>query len=222
MTGRSLSPLTLDSLDQLPVSCRRCVFWELDPVAAGQAERAGHPELEKEAWLSAALLDWGSVGRVAYVDDVAAGYLMFAPAHLAPRSVAFPTAPVSADAVLLLGGQVLPELAGGGLGRMLVQGVAKDLTRRGVRAVEAYGVHTRATAEQDRPITPAGCVLPADFLLAVGFKTIRPHHRHPRLRLDLRTVLSWREDVEQAIDRLLGSVRQPVLTRSVSSPEHRL
>jgi hypothetical protein len=56
-------------------------------------------------------------------------------------------------------------------------------------------------------------VLPADFLLSVGFKTVRPHYRHPRLRLDLRTALSWREDVEQAIERLLGSVRAPVLTR---------
>jgi hypothetical protein len=61
-------------------------------------------------------------------------------------------------------------------------------------------------------VASGGCVLPADFLLSVGFKTVRAHHRHPRLRLDLRTALSWREDVEQAIERLLGSVRAPVLT----------
>jgi len=117
-----------------------------------------------------------------------------------------------------MGGQVLTEFGGGGIGRMLVQGVAKDLTRRGVRAIEAFGL----AGEQLDPVQRAavhsrgpehGCVLPADFLLAVGFKTVRPHHRHPRLRLDLRTALSWREDVEQAIDRLLGSVRQPVLTK---------
>ena len=28
-------------------------------------------------------------------------------------------------------------------------------------------------------------VLPAEHLLSVGFKTIRPHHRYPRLRLEL-------------------------------------
>ncbi len=55
-------------------------------------------------------------------------------------------------------------------------------------------------------------MLPADFLRSVGFKTVRPHHRYPRLRLDLRTTLSWREDVEQALERLLGSVRAPVLS----------
>jgi hypothetical protein len=138
---------------------------------------------------------------------------MYAPPHLVPRSVAFPTSPVSPDAVLLMGGRVLEEFRGGGLGRMLVQGVAKDLTRRGVRAIEAFGLGEQAALASEGYDVVNGCVLPADFLLAVGFKTVRPHHRHPRLRLDLRTALSWREDVEQAIDRLLGSVRQPVLTR---------
>jgi GNAT superfamily N-acetyltransferase len=213
MSGRSLLPLTLDTLEQLPARCRRCVFWELDPVAAGRAERAGDTGFEKEAWLSSALLEWGSVGRLALVDDEPAGFLMYAPPHLVPRSMSFPTAPVSADAVVLMGGQVLPRFADGGLGRMLVQAVAKDLTRRGVRAIEAFGTVTDPLLpDNDRP--PAqGCLLPVDFLLAVGFKTVRPHHRHPRLRLDLRTALSWREDVEQAIERLLGSVRQPVVSR---------
>jgi hypothetical protein len=55
-------------------------------------------------------------------------------------------------------------------------------------------------------------VLPADHLLAVGFKTVRPHPRFPRLRLELRTTISWKEDVEMAIDRLLGAVqKEPVL-----------
>ncbi len=216
MIPRRLAPLTLDTLDDLPSTCRRCVVWELDPVAAGRAERAGDTGFEKEAWVSAALLEWGSVGRIAYVDASPAGFLMYAPPHLVPRSVAFPTAPVSADAVLLMTGRVLPEFAGAGLARMLLQGVAKDLTRRGVRAIEAYGRIEPADAASDpveRATVGSGCVLPADYLLSVGFKTVRPHHRHPRLRLDLRTALSWREDVEHALERLLGSVRAPVLTR---------
>ena len=49
-------------------------------------------------------------------------------------------------------------------------------------------------------------MLPVDYLLAVGFKTVRPHHRHPRLRMELRTALTWREDVEVALERLLGSM----------------
>jgi hypothetical protein len=40
----------------------------------------------------------------------------------------------------------------------------------------------------------------------VGFKTVRPHPRFPRLRLELKTAASWREDVEVALERLLGSM----------------
>lgn len=195
--ARRIAHVTLDNLDDLPMRCRRCVFWELDPVGADRAKAAGTTELEKEAWVSAVLLDWGSCGCIAYVDDVPAGYVLYAAPALVPRSVAFPTSPVSADAVLLMVAHVLPDFAGGGLGRMLVQNVAKDLMRRGVKAIEAFG-----TAEWTAP----DCLLPVDFLLSVGFKTVRPHPRFPRLRLELKTALSWREDVEVALERLLGSL----------------
>ena len=195
--ARRVASVTLDNLDDLPRRCRKCVFWELDPVARTRSEEAGDTEFEKEAWVSATLLEWGSCGKIVYVDGVAAGYVMFAPPAYVPRSVAFPTSPVSADAVLLMTGHVLPEFAGMGLGRMMVQGVAKDLIQRGVKAIEAFG---------DKKHAGAACVLPADHLLSVGFKTVRPHHRFPRLRLELKTAVSWREDVEVALERLLGSM----------------
>src|SRR5262249_15253946 len=157
---------------------------------------------EKEAWVSATLLEWGSCGRIAYVDEQPAGFLMYAPPVFVPRSLAFPTSPVSGDAVLLMTARVLPTFAGGGLARMLVQAAAKDLTRRGLRAIEAFGL--TAAAGMATPEEPASlCLVPADLLVAVGFKTVRPHHRFPRLRLELKTALSWREDVEQALERIL-------------------
>lgn len=214
--GRRLASLTLDNVDDLPAECRNCVFWELDPVAGDRAVKAGDPALEKEAWLSGVLLDWGSCGRVLYVDKAPAGYVLFAPPTHVPRSVAFPTSPVSADAVLLITAKILPEFRGGGLGRVLVQTVAKDLIRRGgIKAIEAFGV-TEAYADRNR------CVVPADYLAAVGFKTVRPHHRYPRLRLDLRNALTWREDVEVALERILGSMRPEPARAPVrrNTPDH--
>jgi GNAT superfamily N-acetyltransferase len=202
--SRRVVNITLDNLDDLPSRCRKCVFWELDPVSHDRAVEAGDTAFEKESWVSATLLEWGSCGKVAYVDSVPAGYVMFAPPMYVPRSVAFPTSPVSADAVLLMTGHVLPEFAGGGLGRMLLQSVAKDLTRRGVKAIEAFGDLNH------NPDAPA-CILPADHLKAVGFKTVRPHHRFPRLRLELKSAVSWREDVEVALEKLLGSMTDPLL-----------
>ncbi|MGC4980061.1 MULTISPECIES: GNAT family N-acetyltransferase [unclassified Streptomyces] len=201
--GRRLVPLTLDNLQDLPQRCRACVFWELDPVRGEAAVKAGTSALEKEAWISSVLLDWGSCGRVAYVDDVPVGYVLYAPPAYVPRSTAFPTSPVAPDAVQLMTSFIMPGYQGQGLGRVLVQTVAKDLLSRGFKAIEAFG---------DARWKEPACVLPADHLVAVGFKTVRPHPRHPRLRLELRTTLSWKEDVELALDRLLGAVqKEPAL-----------
>jgi GNAT superfamily N-acetyltransferase len=249
--SRRLVNLTLDNLDDLPPRCRSCVFWELDPVSGERACDAGSAELEKEAWVSDTLLEWGSCGQLVYVDGVPAGYMLYAPPAYVPRSVAFPTSPVSSDAVLVMAARLMPEFRGGGLGRMLVQGAARDAARRGVRALEAFG-RMALTADEHRDpeggpstagfgrrggaVTPRGrgaggtggvvsrlmpsppsgavdCLLPTDYLLAVGFKTVRPHPHTPRLRLDIKTTATWKEDVEYAIERLLGSMQSPAMAR---------
>jgi hypothetical protein len=212
--SRRLVNLTLDTLEDLPRSCRQCVHWELDPVSAERACATGDPGLEKEAWVSQTLLEWGSCGKLAYVDGMPAGFVMFAPPAYVPRSMAFPTSPVSADAALLTTAKVVPEFVGGGLGRMLVQGVARDLTKRGVKAIEAFGDAKAGEADEDDE-RAGSCLAPVDFFLSVGFKTIRPHPRYPRLRLELRTALSWKSDVEYALEKLLGSMSPETLLRPV-------
>jgi GNAT superfamily N-acetyltransferase len=195
------------------------VKWELDQVSARRAEQAGDPAFEKEAWLSATLLEWGSCGRLAYVDDDSAGHVLYAPPGFVPRSMSFPTSPVSADAVLLMSLRILPRFREGGLARMLVQAAVKDLARRGVKAIEAFalasppGEPSVAVGDEEVP-EESLCLLPEAFLLAVGFTTVRAHHRFPRLRLELRTAVSWREDMEAALERLLASVPVPAVTSS--------
>lgn len=210
--SRRLVSITLDNLSDLPTHCRDCVYWELDPVAGERAKDCGDAGLEKEAWVSDTLLEWGSCGQLVYVDGAPAGYVLYAPPAYVPRSVAFPTSPVSADAVLLMTARIVPDFAGGGLGRMLVQGVARDVVRRGIRAIEAFGRAGNAPAPEPGEADHS-CLLPADYLLAVGFKTVRPHPRTPRLRLDVKTTVTWKEDVEYALDRLLSSMQAPVLSR---------
>jgi hypothetical protein len=207
--SRRLVSLTLDTLEDLPRRCRQCVFWELDPVSAERACASGDPGFEKEAWVSQTLLEWGSCGKLVYVDGAPAGFALFSPPAFVPRSMAFPTSPVSPDAVLLMSALVQPSFSGGGLGRMLIQGIARDVTKRGIRAIEAFG-DARYGDEVDEI---SGCLAPSDFFLAVGFKTVRPHPRFPRLRLELRTALSWRSDVEYALEKLLGSMSPEAVLR---------
>lgn len=198
--GRHVERLTLDNLALLPGPCQTCTFWEFDPVRREQIR--GHEAEEKAAWLSTMLREWGSVGRVVRVDDQVVGHITWAPAVHLPGSAGFATAPVSPDAVLLSTAYVAPEFRGQGLGRVLVQSMAKDLIKHGgIGAVEAFG------AVRPRPEEPhVECVLPVDFLLAVGFRTHRAHATYPRMRMDLGTTISWREEFETALERLLGVV----------------
>ena len=218
--ARRVARLTLDTLADLPESARSCLHWELDPVSRRRLPDQESALAEKEAWVSRVLLDWGSCGRVVYVDDQPAGFVTYAaPAYLA-GTASLPTAPVSDDAVQLAAAQVFPPYAGAGLGRLLMQEMVKDLVQRGgIRAVEAFG----STGAPSRRLTgDHPCLLPVEFLQRVGFKTQRPHPRSPRMRLELKSVVTWREEVEAALERLVGAVRpsrapRPVVGRNVTA-----
>lgn len=196
--GLTIAHLTLDNLDDLPSRCRSCVLWELDMV---QGSRATAPAQQKAAWVSRMLLEWGSCGRIAYVDGEPAGAVLFAPGAFVPGAERWSTAPASPDAVLISSLHVLPEHAGAGIGRALVRAVAEDCVRRGgFAAVEAFA-DSRGTQ---------ACLVPVDFYLRVGFRTHRAHVTTPRMRLDLDAVVRWRDEIEAVVERLLGAVRRPV------------
>jgi len=196
----------LDNIDDVQDPCRACVFWELDQLTADHALDEGDTSLEKEAWLSATLLEWGSCGSVAYVDDVPAGYVLYAPPSFVPRAAMFPTSPIGADALQLVTARVVPAMRGHGIGRMLIQSAARGLVRRGYRAVEAFGDATKGEPS---------CLLPSGFLVSVGFKTVRPHRRWPRLRMDLRSTVPLGAEVEVMIDRLIEAVTPDPVLRPV-------
>ena len=196
--SRQVSRLTVDDLALLPDRCGSCVFWELDPVRRIAA--CGNERAEKAAWVAGVLHDWGSCGQIVTIDGEYAGHIIWAPPVYVPAAAGFATAPVSADAVLLVAAHVDPRFREGGLGRVLVQAMARDLMRRGeFRAVEAFG---------DSLGDEGDCILPADFLLSLGFATHRAHERYPRLRMDLRSVVTWRTELEAAIERLLKPTRR--------------
>ena len=122
------------------------------------------------------------------------------PTRSCPGAAAFPTAPVSPDAVLLTTVHVEPAYRGGGLARMLVQGMARDL-------VAARRDRRRSRRSATRPDAAVAACCPVEFLGSVGFKTHRPHPTAPRMRMDLRAAISWKDEVESALERLVGVVR---------------
>lgn len=247
-----ITPLRLEAFEQLPKHARRCVYWEVDPLtlgrdAAGAAvpgvgDHLSDPEFEKEAWLSMVMLEWGSCGQVAVQctdeqsddglpplrgDEACLGYAFYAPPGSVPRARRFPTAPVSADAVLLTSLGIESGEDTEGLSRALISAVVGDLVRRGARALEAFA-HTAEVSELTEPgvVTPElqpvlevlgdcsveQCVLDADVLLDAGFVVVSQHRYFPRLRLELEQGLGWKADVEAALERLFefAQLRQPV------------
>jgi hypothetical protein len=230
-----ITPLRLEAFEQLPKHARRCVFWEVDPATLGNQDQLADPEFEKEAWLSMVMLEWGSCGQVAtaptdersQTEPPCLGYVFYAPPSAVPRAQRFPTAPVSADAVLLTSMGIESGQGADDLPHGLIARVIDELVRRGVRALEAFGRTAAASELQDprmvspdvRPVLEAlgdcsveHCVIDAEFLKDVGFVVVAPHTYFPRLRLELDKGLGWKAEVEAALERLLenAQLQQPV------------
>lgn len=224
--SRRSTALTPDDVARLPGPCAGCLRWErfVDRGALDGDGRNGAPEAEitaaKRRWWADGLAS-GAVGGVVVraagsgpgappaggAPGALAGYVTYA---VPPRS--------GGDALTVLGMHVDPGCRGVGLGRALVQAVAREALRRPrVRAVEAV-------AGRDAAIPAAAqCVVPLDFWLACGFTIVREHPLNPRVRLDARGLAAWRTEVEEAVelawDRLRGAVRpDPVPGPALSGP----
>lgn len=224
--ARRTAPLTLDALDRLPDPCSSCVRWELDPLAAERARREDSAAEAKRAWWRDALSEGTAGGVLARVDGDTAGYATWARPHRAGGGGAAPTAPASADAVLLMALRVEPGYRGSGLGRWLVQAVVRGSLRggergNGVRAVETYGRNEPTNGQPQGRGDPSGCLLPVDFLLACGFEVVREHPTTPRLRLDARRLVTWRVDVRSDVEEVWTRLRGAVGPRPAPEPAGR-
>lgn len=209
--GRRTVPLAGSGLASLPVSCRGCVRWELDPLSASRAAAAGTTAQAKRDWWQETLTSGTGGGVLARIDQQTVGYATWSLPQHADGGSATATGPVSPDAVLLMALRVEPDHRGTGLGRWLVQAVLRQVLHqpgswRGARAVEVFGSRLASRAGAD-------CLAPTGFWVACGFDVVREHPFTPRLRLDARRLATWRADVradvEEAWVRLRGAVRPP-------------
>jgi GNAT superfamily N-acetyltransferase len=181
-----------------------CLAWQLDAVHRARVDEPDLPA-RKQQWLRDVESAWGSCGRTVLRGEEPVGVAIYAPAAWLPGTTSHPTAPASPDAVVLATLYVAPEHRGGGLARMLVQGVARDLVERYPprrRGGPPLALETFADARGDAP-----CLLPQEVCDRLGFVVHRPHPRTPRMRMDLRSTVTWRSEVGHAVGRLAGAVR---------------
>jgi hypothetical protein len=217
---RELLPLTPERVRDLVGECAPCTFWQTVP-------RNGHggpadPLDLLAGWVEDVTCDWGAPGRVAYVDGHPVGHVIVAPARHVVRLAAFPTSPADPSTLMLVTATTARPDAGRNLRKALVQSAAKDALKRRARSLDVVAARPLAVGRHP-------CVLDVAFLEKVGFRVERDHPAYPRLRIDLRTVVTLRDEAAAALAKALGripSVRPvpethphgPSRARSVDTP----
>ena len=199
---RRLRALQLDDFGRLPAGCGGCAFWE----SAGERERKCGTTIDLElqrAWYRRVTDEWGECGRVAYEDDEVLGFIKYAPSGYFPQAQTFSAAPEDPSTPLISCLHISPDARHRGLGTVLLRACLRDLVTRGERRVEAFGYTESVAVVDDMPM------LGMPFLLRNGFIVSRPDLRYPLLKLDLRTLAVWREDLESVLESLRFPLRVP-------------
>ena len=149
--------------------CRSCLFWSTDPVSRARLA-AGEETEAREAWLSWVLREWGSAGRVALIDGEVVGHAIYAPVAVLPGRCRDPDLrrrhPTPSCSRRCTSTRRPATAASAG---SWCRGWRATWSSARSRAVEAFG-DTRGRS--------VGCVMPAEFLGRVGFKTQRAHVDH--------------------------------------------
>lgn len=188
--------------DRLPITCAGCMFWE----SHNKLERRCGAECdahEHAKWFHCVLQEWGDCGRVAHDDEEMLGFIKYAPSGYFPQAQTFPSAPLDPNVPLIACMHISEDVAHHGLGTLLLRAALKDLSARGERKVEAFGaVHLPEDVMQ----SPA---LSVEFLQRNGFTIVRPDGQFPLLQLELKSLVSWTENLEAVLDSLKLPLRIP-------------
>lgn len=194
---RDLQPLTAERVSDLVGRCAPCVFWLTVPRNGHGEQPAADVVLAR--WVQQVSEDWGPPGQVVYVDGEPTGHLIMAPARFVPRLAAFATAPSDPAALMLVTVCTAPGQHDGGLRKMLIQAAAKAALRHRARALDVMAARPLAVGRHE-------CVLEMAPLEKQGFRIERDHPAYPRLRLDLRTTVTIKDDAAAYVSRALGRI----------------
>lgn len=195
---RRLKPLAQHHLENLPCACPGCAFWETDTPLEPRCGAACDPDLVRER-MSEINREWGECGRVAAEDDEVLGFIKFGPARYFPQSRHFLAGPIDPDSPMLACMHIRDDARRLGLGSVLLRAALKDLVLRGERHVYAFACPPAC----DVTLQP---VVGVEFLLRNGFTVARPDPAYPLLKLDIRSLATWAEN----LDAVLQSLRIPL------------
>lgn len=174
MSGK-IAPLKLANLDDIPGDCGPCALWNIK--TGENIERL--------------LREWGACGFMAYDDKKPIGFVLYGPPKYFPKSGLYPSGPVSKDAIFIACLALVPEAREAGFGKRLLVAVETEAVIRGFDALEAI-------AARDGDNAPS---VPVEFFTDNGFYIIKDDRRHPRVRLDIKSLSARPEKVAAVFER---------------------
>lgn len=204
-----IEPMTPARADDLVDFWRRHGFDEAKP---GEGLAAATDAEEEAAWIRTALDSGHECGRLIVDDGAVIAYAKYgSPALFGARAGGIASR-ASADAVLLAGLCVAADVRDRGLSKLLLSAVERDLHKRGLQALEAF-----ASAASPEGPTAARSV---EFYERNGFRVKGRDPVLPLLRLELKSVVSWTENLDALLDALLaaGAAAMPRRAPAATGP----
>lgn len=192
--SRKMRPLTTEGLARFGFPCETCSFWESSTLLEVRCGAECDGELLRSR-MSEIRREWGECGRMAVDDGVVLGFVKYGPVRYFPQARWLPAGSADADASLVTCLHVRDEARCRGLDKVLLHAALRDLHGRGERCLYAYG---RASGDRARSPMPA-----LGFLAEQGFTVDRPHPDYPLMRLEIRSLAAWSENLEAALESLL-------------------
>jgi GNAT superfamily N-acetyltransferase len=199
---RRFKPLNFTGAGQLPMTCSTCAFWE----SAGERERRCGTVCDADlqgAWYRRVTDEWGDCGRVAFDGDEVLGFVKYAPSGFFPQASTFAVAPEDPSTPLIACLHISADARHRGLGAVLLRAALRDLAGRGERRVEAFGYTDTAGQREEMPM------LGNTFLVRNGFTVVHPDPFYPLLRLDLKSLALWQDNLEAVLESLRFPLRVP-------------
>ena len=198
MTTR-LRPLTRATLEEAPIVCHSCVWWQ-----SKETRRAN-----KDRWIEKAESEFGPWGSLYYDDDGRVlGSIQWGPARLFPRAFELPAGPPSEDAVLVACAYLVDRTSPWILQSLFLAaiGEAKD---KGAKALETFAYRYAEGETQYERFQVHKTIFPRDFLSDFGFQTVRSSGPVELVRLDLGGLVPVGEGRRSRVLRLMRDVFSP-------------
>jgi hypothetical protein len=199
MTGPRVTGLTGATLQDAPVVCHECIWWQT---------REGR-SVDKRKWIEKAETEWGPWGTVYYdADGRVLGSMQYGPAELFPRAAELPAGPPSDDAVLVTCAYLVEQSSPWVMQSLFLAAIG-DARDRGAKALETFAYRYGEGESQYERFQVHKTIFPSDFLGDFGFRSVRSGGFVELARLELGGLVPVAEGRRERVIRVVKEAFAP-------------